>query len=231
MESPDVYVLLSHPVTLDAPNWPGAPGLILRPLHQIARGDVANTHVVEIYSHYGTHVDGPYHFNPHGARLSGLALGDFIYSHPAVLDLALDDNQLIGAADIDAAEVDRDADLLIIRSGFEQHRTDRNRYETRGPGFSAAAARALRDTFSLLRGLAIDWLSLAAFGGGDEGVEAHRELLGRAQGDRAILIYEDVRVSALGGHRPSEVIALPLFIEGLEGSPCTILAWIVDQAA
>lgn len=226
-----MYVLLSHPITLDAPNWPGAPRITVRPLHQIALGDVANTHVVEIYSHYGTHVDGPYHFNPEGARLSQLDMGDFIYSRPAVLDLPLGDNQLVQAADIADAEVDRGADLLIIRSGFEQHRSERERYEARGPGFSAAAARRLRDTFPRLRALAIDWLSLAAFSGGDEGVEAHRELLGRARGDRAILIYEDVRVSALTGRRPSEMIALPLFIEGLDGCPCTIVAKVVEQGA
>lgn len=226
-----MYVLMSHPLTLDGPNWPGAPGIALRPVHRIDRGDVANTHVIEVYSHFGTHVDGPYHVNPEGARLSDLALEDFIYERPAVLDLDLDDGQLVREEDIDAARVDHSADLLIIRSGFERFRGDRDRYQTRGPGVSAAAARRVRDSFPGLRGLALDWLSLGAFDHAADSLEAHRELLGRPRGDRAILVYEDVRVSGLAGTRPARVLALPLFIEGLDGCPCTIVAEIANGGA
>jgi kynurenine formamidase len=225
-----MYALLSHPVAPDGPNWPGAPGLTLRRLHRIDQGDAANTHVFELYSHYGTHVDGPYHFNPEGARLSELPLETFIYDRPSVFDLSLDDCWLIREEDLANAVIDPEADLLIIRSGFERHRVDRPRYEMRGPGFSAAAARHLRDTYPTLRAIALDWLSLAAFEQADEGVEAHRELLGRQRGDRAILVYEDVRVSGLAGRTPSQVIALPLFIEGLEASPCTIIARVDGEA-
>jgi arylformamidase len=224
-----MYALLSHPVAPDGPNWPGAPGVVVRPLHRIDRGDVANTHVVEIYSHYGTHVDAPYHFNPEGARLPELGFEAFIYDRPTVVDLPLDDGRLVRESDFDGIDIDPATDLLVIRSGFERHRPDRPRYETRGPGFAADTARHLRDTLPQLRAIALDWMSLAAFEHADDGVEAHRELLGRRRGDRAILIYEDVRVSGLAGRKPSQVIALPLLIEGLDASPCTMIARIDDQ--
>jgi kynurenine formamidase len=219
-----MHVLLSHPVTLDDPNWPGAPGLSIRPVNEIAKGDVANTHVVEIYSHYGTHVDVPYHFNPDGARLSDLGIDDFVFDRPAVLDLPLGEGQLVEARHIDRADADPSADLLIMRSGFERHRGNRERYVMRGPGFSAAAASRTRDAFPAVRAIALDWLSLAAPWAIEEGVEAHRELLGRRRDDRPILIFEDVRVSALAGRRPIRVVAAPILITGLDGFPCAIVA-------
>lgn len=224
-----MFVLLSHTMTLDDPNWPGAPGLTMRPLHQIARGDVANTHVVELYDHYGTHVDGPYHFNPEGARLSDLAIGDFIFERPVVLDVAVGDGELVAPEHLPPALVDPATDLLILRSGFERHRPDRTRYVDGGPGFTAAAAVHLRESFQNLRAIAIDWLSLAATWSANEGVTAHQELLGRRRGDRAILIFEDVRVSALGDRSPVRVIAVPVQIDGIDSFPVAIVAEVTDR--
>jgi kynurenine formamidase len=41
---------------------------------------------------------------------------------------------------------------------------------------------------------------------------------------RFVMIFEDVGLAALGSARPVRVLAMPLFIQGLDGSPCTVIA-------
>ena len=43
-----------------------------------------------------------------------------------------------------------------------------------------------------------------------------------------VIIFEDVRVSALGPATPLRVLAMPLFVDGMDGSPCTILAEVAS---
>jgi kynurenine formamidase len=225
-----MLVVLSHPLGPDAPNWPGAPNLEMRPFHSMSGGDIANTHVLEVYNHQGTHVDAPSHVNPEGATLSDLSPEYFVFERPLVVDLPLTDRQLIRPEDLDAYAGGPDQpDLIIFRSGFEAVREDRTRYEKEGPGFSAAAVRRLWEDFPGLRAVAMDWLSLAAYSAAEEGMEAHRELLGRGRGDRFVLIFEDVRVSGLEGRRPVRVVCTPLFADGLDGSPCTVLTEVSQE--
>ena len=215
---------LSHRLDERQPNWPGAPGLVRRPNHAIDQGDIANTHVVEIYSHYGTHCDVPYHFLPHGKTLSDFDVNDFVFDAPVVVDIPLDDNEVLHAQHLEPhAPRIAEADLLLIRSGFQEHRSDVDRYQSRGPGFSEQAAAFLREVNPQLRGVAIDWLSLCALAHVEEGTQAHRTLLSERD-DTCTLIFEDVDIAALGERIPLRVLALPLFIDGLDGSPCTIIA-------
>ncbi|WP_432002324.1 cyclase family protein [Streptomyces sioyaensis] len=219
-----MIVLLSHRLTTDQPNWPGAPGMTLRPEHQMSRGDVADTHVISIYSHYGTHCDLPSHFIPGGSTLSDLTADRLVFTRPVVLDIELADDALLTADDLRAhADLLSTADLVMIRSGFQRHRGDHARYESHGPGFTEEAAQFLRDTAPDLRGVAIDWLSVCAGQHVDHGVAAHRRLLDEEH-QPFLLIVEDVDLAALGGATPSRVFVTPLLIDSLDGSPCTILA-------
>lgn len=218
-----MIVNLSHTLSTHEPNWPGAPGLVVRPMHQMAAGDIADTHVVEIYTHYGTHCDVPAHFIPGARTIDGFTIDDFIFHAPLLLELELSDDELVREAHLEPhmSEISR-ADLLLLRSGFEQHRSDHARYVEHGPGFTDGAARLLREHAPGLRGLAIDWLSMSAISHVDEGVDAHRTLLEDRDGS-VVLIFEDVALSRVSG-RLTDVWAVPLFIEGLDGFPCTIIA-------
>lgn len=218
-----MIVNLSHMMSTHQPSWPGAPGLNVRPVHQMAFGDIADTHVVEIYTHYGTHCDVPAHFIPGARTLDDFLIDDFIFKAPLLLELTLGDDTLIQASDLEPhlKEIG-EADLLLLRSGFERHRAERIHYVDHGPGFSAAAAKLLRDHAPCLRGVAVDWLSICAISHVDEGAEAHRILL-EDRGGKVVLIFEDVALSKVSG-RLSQVWAVPIFIEGLDGFPCTIIA-------
>ncbi len=58
------FRLLSYPMTNDAPVWPGnPPAAQTKAASSIAAGDMANTTVLTLFSHSGTHFDAPKHFN------------------------------------------------------------------------------------------------------------------------------------------------------------------------
>ncbi len=74
-----------------------------------------------------------------------------------------------------------------------------------------------------MRALAIDSISMAAAERLNEGIEAHRILLGDRH--RPILLVEDINLEYdLAGLK--RIIVLPLFIRGIDSSPCTVAAEI-----
>ncbi len=80
------------------------------------------------------------------------------------------------------------------------------------------------DQFENLRGLAIDAPSVGAPNHIPETVETHEILTGVGRSDgRYIVILEDLRIDPDLGEA-KRVYAWPLFIEGSDGSPCTIVA-------
>lgn len=224
-QAPPRLILLSHPLDPEGPAWPGSTGVRIEPVKRIDAGGTSNTSLLHLHSHVGTHVDAPRHFFPGGMAISDLPIDAFAFDRPAVLDLPLGESDLVGPGDLERwhAQI-ADSDLLILRSGFESVRADHDRYEKRGPGFSVGAARYIRHSLPAVRGVAVDWISLSAWAHVDEGRAAHRVLLADEPSGRPVLIFEDVRASALGNAAPKRVLAFPLQIAGLDGCPCTVVA-------
>ena len=58
----------------------------------------------------------------------------------------------------------KDADLLLIRTGFSKYRREKpDLYENNGPAVSSRLARYLQDNMSHLKALALDFVSLASY--------------------------------------------------------------------
>jgi kynurenine formamidase len=86
------------------------------------------------------------------------------------------------------------------------------------------AARWLVDEHPSLRAIAVDAISIGSPAEPEASVETHRILTGVGRRDgRFVLIYEDVHLPE-GVERADRVMAWPLFVEGADGSPCTIVA-------
>ena len=73
-----MFKILSYPIKDGDPTWPGNPTCSLEPHTSIAKGDTANTATIHLFNHYGTHLDGPMHFNPNGIGQS--SRGTFLLS-------------------------------------------------------------------------------------------------------------------------------------------------------
>ncbi|WP_127579478.1 cyclase family protein [Paenibacillus koleovorans] len=217
--------LLSYPMTEDAPGWPGNPKLRATPYSAIAAGDTANQFKVELFNHYGSHMDAPNHFVDRGLQMWQLPVSSFFYDRPLLLDIPKGEGELVLAEEVLAYRSElQEADLLLIRSGFSVKRdSDPTAYSERGPGFSSRLCQVLMDEFPKLKAVGMDWISLSSVLHPDEGVQAHRFLLGEYH-EHFKLIIEDLDLRELSADRLRRVVALPLLIRGVDSGPCTVVA-------
>lgn len=221
------FRLLSYPLTGDAPVWPGnPPAAQTKAASSIAAGDVANTTVLTLFSHSGTHFDAPKHFNDRGPAGVQLAIENFIFFKPVVLEITKLDDEMIYREELESfAALLEEADLLLLRTGWSQWRDkEPERYATKNPMLHPDGARYLMETFPQLRGVAIDATSIGAPEKMEATIATHQILTGKGRDDgRFMLIFEDLRIDADLG-QASRIYAWPLFIAESDGSPCTIVA-------
>lgn len=220
-----MFELLSYPLQHEAPGWPGLFKVAYEPLSLISAGEVANVYKITLCNHFGSHMDGPKHFNERGPRLAELPLERFIYDHPLLVDIPKSFNEMVMVHDLEPYyEQIKAADLLMIRSGFSQYRaSDPEQYAHNGPSISAEACKYMMDHFAHLKAVALDWLSLASISDMENGVLAHQYLLG-CHHDHYICIIEDCCFDKIRERTMKRVFSIPLFIEVVDSSPITLLA-------
>jgi len=223
-------LVLSHPLRADAPVWPtNPPAAVVELQDSMARGDPDNTARLGLYSHSGTHVDTPWHFNADGPAAWQLPIESFVFGAPRLVDVPAGERSIIAVADLEPhAGIAAEADLLMLRTGWGAMRSiDGRRYAADGPILHPDAARWLIAQ-PRLRAIATDAISIGGIWNLPLAVEAHHVLTGVGRSDgRFVLIYEDVALvpeAALA----MRVLAWPLFIEGSDVSPVTIVAELPD---
>jgi kynurenine formamidase len=110
----------------------------------------------------------------------------------------------------------------MLRTGFSQYRnTESERYGRQGPAIASEAAKYLADNFENLAAVAVDFVSVGSFSDNDDGRRTHRALLGSPH---FICAIEDVNMSGLVPGELVRVFAIPLFVQGSDSCPVTMLA-------
>jgi arylformamidase len=222
-----MFRLLSYPLAEDAPVWPGNPPAAQTEVYSaIASGNLANMTVIHLFSHSGTHLDAPRHFNDDGPAAVEVPINRFIFFKPLVIEVPRPDGGMIHRGDLEPhAGRLRGADLLFLHTGWSAMReADPQRYANENPMLHPDGARYLMKEFPNILGLAIDAPSIGAPNHIPETVETHQVLTGVGRTDgRYIIILEDLRIDPDLG-KALRVYAWPLFIQGSDGSPCTIVA-------
>jgi len=110
---------------------------------------------------------------------------------------------------------------LLVRTGFERFRGSA-KYWKHNPGLSPTFARTIRNEFTNIRALGIDFISVTAQQHKHEGREAHREFLGSHHQSQPVILIEDMSLEKFT-EKIKTVIVLPLLVEGADGAPCTII--------
>ena len=216
-----MYQILSYPIKEGQPTWPGNPAFSLEPHTSIAGGDTDNTCTIHLFNHYGTHM----HFYGKGIPLDQVPFGHFFFHKPLLLDIPKEPGAKLMPEDLIPHREDvKDADLLLIRTGFSKYRREKpDVYENNGPAVSSRLARYLQDNMSHLKALALDFVSLASYSDTKDGDLAHQVMLGMFH-DRYICIIEDVNMEGLPSGFLKNAAAVPLIIEGIDSSPVTMWA-------
>ena len=212
------FVRLSYEIRFEHPGWPGNPTYSYEQISSIERGDIANFGMLHLLGHFGSHVDGPNHFNPDGIKVAQVPLDRFVYERPVLLDVPKVDRELVLR---DGARAARGGDrrgrpsCSCAPAGPTIRKPDPVRYAHEGPGVSPEACTYLIDGFPALKALALDCISLAAYRRIDpEGILAHQILCGVGRGDRYVLIVEDLDLAAYPPDAAPGVYAIPLFPRG-----------------
>lgn len=224
-----MYRRLSYTLNVRDHAFPGAPTMRIEPFESMQKGDRLNTYNVTLFNHFGTHMDGPNHFNGQGRQLYELELSTFIFEKPLLVDILKGRGELVEPEELMRFdEAIRAADLLLVRSGFSAMRASDNRaYSEEGPAISARAAELIVERYQNLKAVGMDWISLSSPLHLEDGIRAHQIMLGKT-GAEPVLIIEDIDLSGLDPDTLETVFALPLFIEGIDSAPVTILAKIRD---
>ncbi len=224
-----MYRRLSYTLNVRDHAFPGAPTMRVEPFESMQKGDRLNTYNVTLFNHFGTHMDGPNHFNGQGRQLYELELSTFIFEKPLLVDIPKGKGELVEPEELMRFdEAIRAADLLLVRSGFSAMRASDNRaYSEEGPAISARAAELIVERYQNLKAVGMDWISLSSPLHLEDGIRAHQIMLGKT-GAEPVLIIEDIDLSGLDPDTLETVFALPLFIEGIDSAPVTILAKIRD---
>jgi arylformamidase len=215
------YIYLSYFLNDQTPLYGGGKGIHVLPDRSIPAGDTANTKTLKFQNHSGTHIDYPNHFFNLGSTSEKYSAAFWIFAKPHLIIRSTDDDEIVNFTDEELSTIPEDVDFLIFKSGFGNHRSN-ERYWLNNPGFSPELGKVLKSRFPLLKILGMDFISLTSYQNRELGREAHRQFLG---GDKPILLVEDMDLSLLFD-TPKSLTCLPLLIEGLDGSPVTIIAEI-----
>ena len=196
---------ISRLVRAGIPVWPGDTAFDFSFVARIAEGASCNVGRVEMSVHTGTHIDAPLHFDDEGADAARVPLENYV--GPCVVADVRPSARGILPGDLPEALADQlaTAPRLLLRS-----------YAERPAAFDEGMAHCtpeLADWLSArgVRLLGVDTDSMDAFESKD--LPAHHRLH-----HHGIAILEGIDLSAV---RPGlyELVALPLRLEGADGSP------------
>ena len=215
------YYRISYTHADRSPRFPGNPANAIKPVLSFAAGDGCSAWEVTLFTHNGSHIDLPHHYHAQGRRLVDYDAGEFVFERPVLVRVSGGPGEAITAASLAPFEAAiRASDLLLLSTGFWAHRG--SPLYADNPFLTLDAARFLKGMPGL-RALGIDFLSITNPGRKQLGDEVHRLLLRESEEEKAILIIEDLDLSSDGlVAQFRRVFAVPLFVEGVDGMPCTV---------
>ena len=184
-------------------------------------------HHMSFSTHLGTHMDAPFHFSLAGKTVDAYGPEELIFSRVCLLEVKkTKPAQVIEYNDLCEKNIPRGAQLLLIKTCFQKFRKSPP-YATHNPGLSHTVAEGLRKDYPSIRAVGMDFISVSSFQNRERGREAHRAFLCPKKKARPILLIEDMDLSRISSrNRISQVMVMPLRVQGADGSPCTVAGYV-----
>jgi kynurenine formamidase len=212
---------LSYELSDSLSGYAGGDRIKIKQSRSMCCGDTSNNTEFWMPTHYGTHIDYPFHFSKDGKNGSGYEASDFVFTNIQIIDLDLRDREdkLIHPEDIKVDEDDT-VDAVIINTQYSNIRNE-DKYWNDGPGFAPETAAKLKKKFSNLKLIGFDSISLTNFNNRPLGRTAHKSFL--IEND--LIILEDMNLITLNDIGTiSKLIVAPLRMVDADGAPVTVLA-------
>ena len=215
-------IFLSYILDSNTPSYGNRDKFIISKNNEIVNGIGANTSKWEFTNnHIGTHIDTPYHFYKKLKQLKDYRASDFVLWKIGILEVPRKDGSLISIVDLQLDNLDPEIEILIIKTGYGTYRTS-NKYFQDNPGLSAELAHILKKSFSKLRAVGFDFISLTSWNHREEGKKSHLSFLNP---EIDIIIIEDMKLDEICSQSILKwIIVSPLRTEEGNGSPVTIIA-------
>lgn len=190
-----------------------------------------NTSFVHAFVHSGTHLDVNFHVDPNGSKLGAFEIADFVADRPILLEIPKGDMEEITVEELREHEPElRNADFLFVYTGYSEYRSaDPERYLTKQPSFSIAAAEYLMQELDL-KGVCVDLIGIENIGRAktlDPQFPVHKAFLTFG---RRFYVVEDADVKALVGKKLLRSYAIPLLLPDAEGMMVTGFADIEEES-
>ena len=215
-----MIIPISYPLNTGTPLYPGTSGIKIVAEKSMSRGDSANTSIITMSSHAGTHVDVPRHFCQKGRSVFDTfqRVNSFSPTYCIILPAIAD--QGIRADDlIELISEKGDAEAILIRTGScELRSTDPASYASEHPWVHADVAELLRKGCPKLRLLGIDTISISTPAHRLEGRNSHRAFLCHKN---PICLLEDADLSSVLSVDRFTLTLFPWLIEDLDSVPVT----------
>lgn len=222
-----MYISLSYVISEDMPVLGMNPKIKFDPVMRIASGDKTNVTMLHLFTHNGTHMDAPWHWNPEGKTIDKLGFEDMIFDRPKLIDVRNRPKYQIDRSDIEPFfSKNDDSNFLMVFSGASLLReSDPTEYTERWPSFTTDSAKFIIEETKVM-GLAMD------FGAVDSpedlaelNAPVHYILEGRKDvSNRGIVLIEDANLFPILGKKIQRVFAMPLLLKGLDASPINMFA-------
>lgn len=221
------YRVLSYPINAATPMYGTAPGPVLENYRRIADKDQSNSYIISVHNHTGTHIDAPKHFADDGKSISDYHVGELIFNNPIIIDCPKTGATLITPDDLQPVLNQLQViDCLLLHTGYGQFR-NKEKYRTHNPGIAPETILRIREDYPNIRCVGIDCISISSFQHRSEGWEAHRAAFIEGVGfGEPLLLIEDMKLDAVSGENIEKMFIIPWQIEGIDSSPCKIIAVI-----
>lgn len=215
-----MWIWLSHTLNENTEGYKGEKSLKINHTSRISKDDSSNSITFSMNNHLGTHVDVPYHFLNDGTTISDYNASDWVFNAPLMIEKPLSAAELLSPEMFNDDEMGvEEADIIIIRTGFEKFRGTKKYWES-SPGFSSTLYDYFLKRFKSLKAIGFDSISLSSLKHREEGRKAHKIFL-----SNGIRIFEDLKLSEIKiATSLKTIVSLPLIIDGGDGGPCTMIA-------
>ncbi len=213
-------ICLSHILSQRTPSYGNRDNVFIRANSAISNGETANTSIwIFSNNHIGTHIDAPYHFCDTGKKTYEIPVDDYIFNKVQLIDVPCKQAKLIGIEELENIGIEKNIELLLIRTGFELFRNE-DKYWNDYPGIAPELAGYFRKNYPVLRCIGFDFMSITSWKYRQEGRESHRELLCPESG-KPILAIEDMSLKGIDT-LINWVIVAPLLVEDGNGGAVTV---------